>query len=442
MDPVEASTRLRAFPEATHAAMQMLARKLIDVEPLNNAQEAVTFLKEGWSPKLRRPFSREWLKEPPQKKKAPVYSPLTPVGDPSGIISSKKYGFNIPDPILNLLSNSRLKDDSIQLIAASLAKSTWKKYNSAFNSFKIFCSDSEISFDFPIDIVLIRDYVTWCFMTKNLKPATIKTYLSGLNFVNNLLCKTNSNFLEDKIVHLLILGAENTVIYKNVPEFKRRTFTIDSLLYLGHKIACSLLSVFQKQILWTAATLAFFTCARMGEILPSETNFDPETTLCWKNVKFLVNDEILIFLPFTKTKKTKGEFVDVFSFPVCCPVAALKKLYSLTIVTHPETNLANIPVFSFPDGKPLTTKLMNSYLKTFLSDLSGDEMVFSCHSFRSAIPSIVSNFPDQALVSDIKEWGNWKSDSYQLYMKLERDKRRKLFGKISVVLKSSSRSLA
>jgi len=446
LDPTEASTRLKAFPEATHAAMQLLAGKLTDIEPLNNAQEAMAFLKDGWQPKIRRPFVREWVKEPLSKKKPGDHSPINPVGDSSGKFSSRKYGNNIPNCILTLISASllapsvenSLNQASLELVAASIAKSTWKKYGSAWNSFLTFSACYDTPVTLPLSIYSIRAYVTWCISVKNLKPTSVKSYLSGLNFISSLASTEKVNFFSDKIVNLLLTGAENSLVYKDTFSKKRLSLNLDTMLYLGHKIASSNLSSVCKQMIWTAATLAFFTCARMGELLPcEEKNYDVETTLCWRNVKFVNSSEILIFLPFTKTKKTKGEFVDLFSFKICCPVAALKNWYKVCSLNG--KNISMEPVFSHENSFPLNTRTMNEYLSKLLSDITPENCFFSCHSFRSAIPSIISNYPDQAFIADIKEWGRWESNSYQIYMKLEREKRRKLFSKISKILSASSK---
>ena len=46
----------------------------------------------------------------------------------------------------------------------------------------------------------------------------------------------------------------------------------------------------------------------MGEILPLlENSFDPDTTVVWDNVKFSDEKEIVIFMPYSKTKGFKGE---------------------------------------------------------------------------------------------------------------------------------------
>ncbi|MBM3939066.1 MAG: hypothetical protein FJ333_10515, partial [Sphingomonadales bacterium] len=304
LDPTEAATRLKAFSEASHAAMQLLANKILDVECLNNPQEAMAFLKEGWSPKVRRPLAREWLKQPQPKRRSQDDPHLQPVGDSSGknnilLNPAGKYGNNIPESLLKIIlsspffkthSTSNFSNDSINLVSSSLAKSTWAKYGSVWNNFCKFCDSHNMNSRPPFDISTIRTYVTWCLKTANLKYTSVKSYVSALNFVNSFFVTGKINFLEDRIVSLLIRGAENTSHLFVNKEKQRLTFTLDALLFLGHKIALSDWSESSKQLVWTAACLAFFTSARMGELLPPLANsYDPNTTLCWKNIKFSEN---------------------------------------------------------------------------------------------------------------------------------------------------------
>ena len=90
----------------------------------------------------------------------------------------------------------------------------------------------------------------------------------------------------------------------------------------------------------------------MGELVPTyEKNFDPSTTLIWKNIKFLENGEILIFIPYSKSTGFKGKVVDVFKIESNknCPAASLNRLKRM--VDKKGYFSESKPVFSFPPGK-------------------------------------------------------------------------------------------
>jgi hypothetical protein len=216
----------------------------------------------------------------------------------------------------------------------------------------------------------------------------------------------------------------------------RKAMNLPALLVLGHKIGCNNWNPISKQIVWTACTVAFFTSVRMGEIVPQFSyTYDKKCTLLWKHVIDINNDEMLLKIPYTKTKGLLGENIDLFSFNDydCCPVKALRSLRSL--LKQEGKFCTDSPVFTFGSGKFLTTSKINEVLKDLLSDIMDSESSkISCHSFRAAIPTSLANYPDKTYISDIKEWGRWNSDSYKLYTRLDRNKKKCLFRKISTVL--------
>jgi len=319
-------------------------------------------------------------------------------------------------------------------VSAALSKSSWSKYNSAWRKYEKFCALYNFQISWPISIKTVRAFVIWLLAVEKLKPETVKSYLSGLAMASTLANGEKVNFLADKIVNLCITGAGNSEIYTQCRQNSRRSLSLDALKVLGHRIAISNWSLDSKIVIWAACTVAFFSCARMGELLPkSNKNIDFLTTLCWKNVKFYESGEILFFLPTTKTSKTKGCFIDIFPFIVksCCPS---KAMFDLLACSNHAKN-PDSPVFRFASGKFLTTAHLNSILKELMSDIfiPGKDDI-SCHSFRSAIPTIIANYPGNSDISDIKEWGHWSSDSYKIYTKLEKEKRRALFEKLSKII--------
>jgi len=283
----------------------------------------------------------------------------------------------------------------------------------------------------------IRSFVAWCLASEKLKPETVRSYLRSIHLANVFKGFNDYSNTKDDIIEMLLTGAANLSLYsQKATSLNRRSVNIHILLVFGHRLATSDWSPYSKAVVWTAALLAFFTCARMGEILPLNNNYDPFATLCWKQIKFLENNEIVIFLPSTKTNSSSGEFVDVFPFELkeCCPVAAIKNLRALAI----ENGFTeDKPVFNFANSKPLTPQCMNKILKNLLFDICQSGTI-SCHSFRSAVPTVIANFPDKSYVKDINEWGRWNSDCSKIYMKTECNKRRYLFGKISKIILHSA----
>jgi len=196
------------------------------------------------------------------------------------------------------------------LISAALAKSLWSKYNSGWKKFIYFHSILGKDLTWPVQNETLRSFVFWCLSSQNLKPSTVKTYLTAIRVAHELKGFSIKWSEKDTIIKMALSGSENLNLYKVDERPLRRSVSINLLFILGHRISNLDWSKESKQLFWTAALLAFFSGARMGELLPSGANYDPFATLRWSNIKFLDNGEILIFLPSTKTSSSEGEFVD------------------------------------------------------------------------------------------------------------------------------------
>jgi hypothetical protein len=337
---------------------------------------------------------------------------------------------------LGSAQSENIRCDFNKLIKLSMASGTWAKYNSGWRSFKNYVECTNSTLSWPIPIHVIRSYVVWCISDQKISSATVKSYLSSIAMAHALKGLQYTSFMKDKVVELLLTGAEN---YSNLQKPKqtiRRAMSLSTLLIIGHKLAKSDWSVYNRQVIWAACTTAFFTSVRMGEILSDKVfSFDENATLLWKDVKEMSNNEILLFIPSTKTSKCKGEFLDIFPLNSkhLCPVSALKQLMKQALTKGCFD--MNKPVFSFDNGKNLTTQKLNSILKTVLADIfEPGKNVISCHSFRAAIPTVLNSHPELFTHTEIKLWGRWVSDSYLDYLRLHRENRRNLFNRLVNVL--------
>jgi hypothetical protein len=318
----------------------------------------------------------------------------------------------------------------------SLSNSTWKKYCSGWNAWLDFERFMEKKFELPL---LIEDFCTfaiWCSSHRGLADHTIKSYMYSVSLAHafkNLPCV---EYNSDKMLKLILRGIKNDKDLCNPVYNSRRTITLPTLLLIGHRLSVSQWSKMSIQVIWTACSIGFFTSVRMGEILSANVaKFDSCSTLLWKHVKFLDNNEILMYIPSTKTSKCKGEFIDIFPFPdkSCCPVRTIKKLMALQL----QQNIFDLekPVFTFSSGQFLTTNKLNAVLKGLLNDIyvPGENSI-SCHSFRSALPSLLNTHPEIFSNAEIQSWGRWQGMSYLVYLKFHRANRRETFAKLVNVL--------
>ena len=325
------------------------------------------------------------------------------------------------------------------LISASLARSTWSKYGSGWAAFCAFEAHHDASFPWPLSQGVVRSFVVWCISHRNLQPSTARSYLSALRFVGLLKGFPPPVPNSDPILTLLLTGATRVPWSRPPRPSTRRVVTLPLLITIGHSIASSSWDPISRQVVWTACTTAFFSSARLGELLASsQTSHDPTSDLLWRDVLFHSPSAILLGLKSTKSSDPRGEFLDLFPFPGhnCCPVKSLQSLRRKQVAAG-LTSL-EAPVFRFLSGSNLTTSHLNSILSNILSDIClPGENTISCHSFRAGIPSVLSLFPDLVSDDEIKGWGRWRSDSYQRYCRMQLGQKRTIFDKIAVVLNKS-----
>jgi hypothetical protein len=132
------------------------------------------------------------------------------------------------------------------------------------------------------------------------------------------------------------------------------------LLTIGHRIAGRDWDPLSKQVIWAAATTAFFVSARLGELLASEEGaFSTSSDLTWSDVAITSQSSLLLRIKQPKTGSKEGEYIDLFSFPGhgCCPVKALKALKTKQLEAGSFYPVG--PVFVFRSGKFLTKNRFN-----------------------------------------------------------------------------------
>ena len=347
---------------------------------------------------------------------------------------------NVINPVVSsvLNSNNLLSKETIslsseleRLLMYSATQQTWARHCSAWKLYKNFCSALNISNELPIKIENVRAFATWAISKKGLKSSTIRAYISSLNVAHIVSNNPFENFNSDKCIKMALKGAANIENLSGACKIDRLPMTYDLLAILGHRLAELNWGEFSKQLFWTACVISFFTSCRMGELLPLyEKGYDPNTTLLWQNVKMLDKNEIILFVPYCKTKGFKGKIVDMYPLKndAKCPVAALVRLKRLAEKNGVWDPLK--PVFSLLSGKNFTKNCLNRGLSCLLEDFCDENHKITGHSFRAAIPSLISSHPDRHSVSELKDWGNWESESFKAYEKNDREKRRKLFSKV------------
>ncbi len=287
----------------------------------------------------------------------------------------------------------------------------------------------------PIASENMNDFVSWAILELKISPDSVKSYVSSLKLIHKLqgLPTTGcSNF----ICKTLIRGAQNLQFYKENVKEQKKVMSLPLLRLMGHELAMSNWSDHSKVVVWATYTTAFMGSFRLGEILAkNELSFNPLESLMWKDVKFMKGDSVQIHVKIPKTRTPKGEYISLFPFPFhgCCPVAALKKLKHFAELNGDTEK----PVFMFASGRLLTKAKLNSLIKIHLTPHIGREArLYSCKSFRAALPSALAAIPHMSNDITIKRWGRWNSKAFERYIRLSHRAKKKLFAKFTKALNS------
>ncbi len=122
------------------------------------------------------------------------------------------------------------------LIAAAYASSSWSKILSARNCFEKFEKDAGKIFVWPLDQLVIKEFIEWAILVKNMSAGTVESYLHCIEIIHRLK-NCDGSACSSKITKLLIRGAENLEFYKEPKNFERRVMTLPLLRLIGHEVA-------------------------------------------------------------------------------------------------------------------------------------------------------------------------------------------------------------
>ncbi len=68
---------------------------------------------------------------------------------------------------------------------------------------------------------------------------------------------------------------------------------------ISHQLAGTDWPDTDKQAIWACCVVAFFTSARVGELLASrDSSFDPTATLTWDDIKFRADNSAIITISY------------------------------------------------------------------------------------------------------------------------------------------------
>jgi hypothetical protein len=318
----------------------------------------------------------------------------------------------------------------LELIAASLAQSTWRRYNSALRLWELFRLQSDEDFDFLNVNSWNKRFIIWGWSVRNLAVSTIKIYLSELEKLGKIAWGLESS--NTGLEKILFQGMQN--LGSRLPSSPTRVvpLTVADL----EKIRESLGNHNQKltgQSVWACCLTAFWGAFRLGELLGrSGYRFDAYSDLLWKDVVW-GPDWVKIQIKSAKVRGPPANLTMLFSVSVSdrklCPVTALARLKK----SQENRSMGKLdqPIFRESNGKFLTKRV---FLNIVNKDGKEGVPLITGKSFRSALPSALENFPHLFRESHLKALGRWRGRSYQVYMRNDEPEFRRIFQTVSSML--------
>lgn len=324
-------------------------------------------------------------------------------------------------PIFNL--SAKEKTIYCKNIAASISSSTWKSYISVLLKYQNI-GENIWPWSLPNQI----KFLTWLQSKKKISASSSKAYFSAISFFNSFLGFEFKNV--SKTTNLFVRGWENISFHKKYKKFKPISFLL--LKKLKSKIKKKFSSKTKRLVLWAICCLSFFGSLRLSEFLPQSEFFtDFSSNLFWSDINIHKN-HLIIKIKHPKTFPSSPINVTFFNFPIkkYCPIIAIKNLKKHILINKKWTE--NTSFAKIKNGKFVSCRKFTKIIKYLLRKEKGN---FSARSFRAGIPSEMEKFPELFNDLHIKNWGRWKSNSYQRYMKQDFSQKKWIFNRLSKILK-------
>ena len=272
-----------------------------------------------------------------------------------------------------------------------LAGKTWETYGSAINNLKRCQEETGVDMTLPISSDKVLEFIAWM-KVKNLKSRTMSSYLSGVRMYH-IASGFSEGVLREPIVKLILRGKANLEKVDKLVSGRKGKLpvTIKVMKLLKVRLAKVDWPMLEVRLAWAVMTVAWSGSTRIHELLSRKSvSFDPQTTLMWKDVKFVkINMEkteveaIVIHVKSPKVDRLgAGDDIVITELGnFMCPVRAMKKYREKSKLKEEP----NLPVFRCESGSCFTGADFNKQLKKLLGDL-GRKIpggVITSHSLRA-----------------------------------------------------------
>jgi hypothetical protein len=172
----------------------------------------------------------------------------------------------------------------LDLIVASLSRNTWKRYNSAYNLWLVFCEKAKINPDIEKLSSCKSDFIIWCWKRGSPSVNTIKIYLSELSKLESLALALRNG--GENLDLILLKGLENLRSNEKRQSRPVTPVTVKILTDIRSSLAKEK-DHLSGQSVWTCCLVAFWGAFRLSELLgKTERGFDKFSDLLWEDIRF------------------------------------------------------------------------------------------------------------------------------------------------------------
>ncbi|XP_069110198.1 uncharacterized protein [Argopecten irradians] len=269
--------------------------------------------------------------------------------------------------------------------------------------FNTFVVDTGLTRVWPPPLSQILNFVLYM-ADKGLSPATVNTYLAGINFhvkSSGFLCE---DFLSNFLVKKMLAGMRRQRKVSNM----RAPITADILARILKALPLVCSSTYESKLFSAAFLLAFFGFFRVGELTVTKMSMI-QKVVSLQDIK--IGNILEVALRFSKTdQEGKGCTVCIPRLEgTFCPVKCLEQYIT---VRHRNPG----PLFCHFDHSPLTRYQFASVLKKTLLFLGFDSNRYKTHSFRigAATEAAIRGLSDR----EIQLLGRWSSDTFRQYIRI------------------------
>ncbi|XP_048034383.1 uncharacterized protein LOC125260190 [Megalobrama amblycephala] len=305
---------------------------------------------------------------------------------------------------LNILLNS-----ASLYITQGVAPSTLKSYVSAWSWFTKFCFSFRIPI-LPILISTICAFVVHCFESRNLKIATIRKLLAGIQFHARFHNPNYPSIFSTPAIRLLLKGIEKSA--QKTPD-KCLPITLNLLHRLTSSLSNSSFCEYINILLEAVFLSAFYGFMRLGEFASDSKIFNPARGLCLSDLRFS-SSSFNLFIKYSKADSSgTGVTITISKINFFCPYTSMVRY----LKARPRTP-KNSPLFILPNRLPMTKQWFRTHLASVLTLCDLSPHLYTGHSFciGAATTAAECGVPD----STIQMLGRWSSTAYKIYIRSDK----------------------